>query len=231
VSKFDNDQTPVLTLAVSGDRPQRELTEIADKLVKPRSNAAPGVGEVRIVGGPSARSTSGSTPTARGLRPAGVGVRDALARAERDVPGGNVTGDGRARAHLRTLGRCEIPRRSTSSSSRRVDGVPIRVRDVGDARGRHRRSVRSRRARRRADGVLEIRRQSGANTVEPSSTASSGASTTRARSCRRTCGSRSSATSRATSTPRCTRSTCTWCSAAILASLVVLRSCAAGARR
>ena len=31
VSKLDNDQAPVLTLAVSGNRSLRELTEVADK--------------------------------------------------------------------------------------------------------------------------------------------------------------------------------------------------------
>ena len=34
VSKFDNDQQPVLTVALAGDRPLRELTELADKVVK-----------------------------------------------------------------------------------------------------------------------------------------------------------------------------------------------------
>src|SRR5437764_721354 len=34
VSKFDNDSQPVLTLALSGNRSKRELTEIADRIVK-----------------------------------------------------------------------------------------------------------------------------------------------------------------------------------------------------
>ncbi|MGH7341763.1 MAG: efflux RND transporter permease subunit, partial [Candidatus Rokuibacteriota bacterium] len=51
VSKSDNDSTPVLTVAVAADRPLRELTEIADKLVKVQLERAAGVGEVRVVGG------------------------------------------------------------------------------------------------------------------------------------------------------------------------------------
>ena len=35
ISKFDNDQAPVLTIALASERPLRELTEIADKTVKP----------------------------------------------------------------------------------------------------------------------------------------------------------------------------------------------------
>jgi HAE1 family hydrophobic/amphiphilic exporter-1 len=53
VQKFDSDsRRHVLTLALSGDRPIRELTEIADKTGEAScSNAATGVGEVAIVGG------------------------------------------------------------------------------------------------------------------------------------------------------------------------------------
>src|SRR5881396_152860 len=51
VSKFDNDQAPVVTIALSGDRTLRELTELADKVVRPHLERSTGVGEVRIVGG------------------------------------------------------------------------------------------------------------------------------------------------------------------------------------
>src|SRR3972149_6914104 len=51
VSKFDNESSPVLTVALSGDRPIRELTELADKVVKLRLERANGVGQVQLVGG------------------------------------------------------------------------------------------------------------------------------------------------------------------------------------
>ena len=51
VSKFDNDQTPVLTLALSGPRERVELTELADKVVKPLLERSSGVGQASIVGG------------------------------------------------------------------------------------------------------------------------------------------------------------------------------------
>src|SRR5919197_1008826 len=35
IAKFDNDQAPVVTIALSSARPLRELTEIADKIVRP----------------------------------------------------------------------------------------------------------------------------------------------------------------------------------------------------
>src|SRR5207249_3316364 len=49
IAKFDNDQAPVVTIALSGERSLRELTEIADKQVRPQLERSTGVGEVRIV--------------------------------------------------------------------------------------------------------------------------------------------------------------------------------------
>src|SRR5206468_9032495 len=51
VDKFDVDATPVLTLAVSGPRELKELTEIADKQIKEALSSLSGVGQVILVGG------------------------------------------------------------------------------------------------------------------------------------------------------------------------------------
>jgi multidrug efflux pump subunit AcrB len=51
VQKFDNDSTPVLTIALSGERSLRELTELADKTARVELERVGGVGEVRVVGG------------------------------------------------------------------------------------------------------------------------------------------------------------------------------------
>src|SRR5262249_56929536 len=51
IAKVNNDAEPVLTLALSSDRSGRELTELADKVLRPQLERAAGVGEVTIVGG------------------------------------------------------------------------------------------------------------------------------------------------------------------------------------
>ena len=51
VQKFDNDSTPVITIALTADRSIRELTELADKTVRVQLERVGGVGEVRVVGG------------------------------------------------------------------------------------------------------------------------------------------------------------------------------------
>src|SRR2546428_461605 len=92
IAKTDNDQTPVLTVAVVGNRSLRELTEIADKTVKVELERSSGVGDVRIVGGllravnvwvDADRLAAYQIPI--------TAVRDAVVRQNADLPGGNVT--------------------------------------------------------------------------------------------------------------------------------------------
>ncbi len=165
VSKFNNDSSPVLSVALSGDRTIRELTEIADKVVKVRLERSPGVGEVRIEGALERAVNVWIDPdrlTAFGIPI--TQVRDAIQRENADVPGGNVTEERRERS-LRTLGRIANPEDFNGLLVANVEGRPVRLRDVGRAED----GTKEERSRARLNGVptvsLEVRRQSGANTV------------------------------------------------------------------
>ena len=93
VAKFDNESSPVLTVALSSDLPLRELTDLADRVVKRAARARPRRRRgAWSSAGSSAPSTSGSTPT--GSPRCGLpitAVRDAILRQNSQVPGGNVT--------------------------------------------------------------------------------------------------------------------------------------------
>jgi hydrophobic/amphiphilic exporter-1 (mainly G- bacteria), HAE1 family len=165
VSKFDNDSSPVLSLALSGELSIRELTEIADKLIRPRLERSAGVGQVSIVGG--LERTINVDIDAEKLASLGLpitAVRDAIVRQNADVPGGNVTGQDREQV-LRTMGRLRTPDAFNDIIVAVVNGTPIRIRDVGSAAD----GTREQRSSSRLNGApavtLEIRRQSGANTV------------------------------------------------------------------
>lgn len=166
VSKFDNDSSPVLTVALSGELGIRELTETADKLVKPQLERCVGVGEVSIVGG--LERTINIWIDAPRLAAYGLpvtSVRDAVARQNSDVPGGNLTGTDSEQV-LRTMGRITDPAAFNDIVIAMVNGAPVRVRDIGRAED----GTREQRSAARLDGKpavsLEIRRQSGANSVE-----------------------------------------------------------------
>ncbi len=166
VSKFDNDSQPVITYALSGDRTLRELTEIADKIVKEKLETGRGVGEVDLVG--DAVRTINIDVDADRLAAYGLpitAVRDAVARENSDVPGGNITGAQREQS-LRTLGRLRTAEDFGQVVITSVNGAPVRLRDLARVED----GVAERRSTARLNGKtsvsLNIRRQSGANTID-----------------------------------------------------------------
>ncbi len=166
VQKFDNDSTPVMTVALSADRSLRELTEFANFTVKLQLERAGGVGEVNVVGDlqrainvwiDAERLAAYHIPITQ--------VRQALERQNADVPGGNVEA-GRRELVLRTLGRYTDPREMNNLVVANINGSPVHISDIGRVED----GTKEQRSLARLNGVptvtLEIRRQSGANTVE-----------------------------------------------------------------
>ncbi len=165
VSKFDNDQTPVFSFALSAERDPRELTELADKIVKPALERASGVGEITLVGGaPRAINVWVDADRLRAYGLPITAVRDALVRQNAETPGGNVT-DERSESVLRTLGRLDDPARFAELVVAERGGAPVRIRDIGRVED----GTKERRSLARLDGQpcvsVEVRRQSGANTI------------------------------------------------------------------
>ena len=166
VQKFDNDSTPVLTIALTADRSIRELTELADKTARPQLERIGGVGEVRVVGGLDRAINVWIDAERLAAYQISISqIRQALERQNTDVPGGNVT-TGKEELTLRTLGRFTDPRQFGDLVIANVNGAPIRLRDVGRVED----GTKEQRSFSRLNGVptvtLDIRRQSGANTVE-----------------------------------------------------------------
>ena len=166
ISKFTNDLAPVLTLALSSDRSRRELTELADKVVKTQLERAAGVGEVAIVGGLK-RAINVWIDAARlaAYRIPITAIRTAIVRQNANLPGGNVTAGAREQT-LRTLGRVVDPRDFNELVIATVNGTPIRIRDIGMAEDGTKEARTTARLDDNPTVILEIRRQSGANSVE-----------------------------------------------------------------
>jgi HAE1 family hydrophobic/amphiphilic exporter-1 len=185
VQKFDNDSAPVLTIALSADRSLRELTELGDKIVRVQLERAGGVGEVRVVGGlERAINVWVDADRLAAYKLPITAVSQALDRQNADVPGGNVD-TGRQELTLRTMGRYTDARNFNDLVIANINGTttangtgaqntsgtvmtqtPIRLRDVGRVED----GTKEQRSLARLNGVptvtLEIRRQSGANTIE-----------------------------------------------------------------
>jgi HAE1 family hydrophobic/amphiphilic exporter-1 len=166
VSKFNNDSTPVMTIALSSSRTLRELTEFANFTVKLQLERAGGVGEVAVVGDLSrAINVWIDAEQLAAYHIPITQVRQALVRQNADVPGGNVEA-GRRELVLRTLGRYTNPKEMNELVVANINGVPIKIKDIGRVED----GTKEQRSLARLNGVptvtLEVRRQSGANSVE-----------------------------------------------------------------
>jgi HAE1 family hydrophobic/amphiphilic exporter-1 len=165
VTKQDNDSTPVMTVALAADRSIRELTDLANRVVKVQLERSSGVGEVTVVGGQErALKVWVSADRLAAYNLPITAVRDAVANQNTNVPGGNLTTRTQEET-LRTMGRIVDPRTFADLSVTTRDGTPIRLRDLGYVED----GTYEQRSLARLNGVptviLEIRRQSGANTV------------------------------------------------------------------
>ena len=163
IAKSDTDQSPILSLALSGNRSQRELTEIADKIVKTQIERSAGVGEVNLVGGlERAINVWVDADRLAAYQIPITAVRDAVARQNANIPGGNVTGRLREQT-LRTMGRLQRSQGLQRSGHRDAQRLahPRAGHRLGG--GRHQRAAVHFPAQRRADGgagsVAPIRRQ------------------------------------------------------------------------
>jgi HAE1 family hydrophobic/amphiphilic exporter-1 len=166
VEKLDFTAAPVLTVAVTADKPVRDITEFADRVLRRRLESSDGVGQVVVIGGRQRQINLWLDPAL--LRAQKLSVNDvarALQTQNADIPGGRMD-QGAQSVTLRTRGRIETIEGFGEVVLREVEGHPVRLRDVarvedGMAEPRTSASV---------NGVptvlLQIRKQSGTNTVE-----------------------------------------------------------------
>jgi HAE1 family hydrophobic/amphiphilic exporter-1 len=166
VRKQDIDASPIMSLAVSGARDSRELYLLADRYVKNVIESAQGVGQVQISGAAD-RAVQVNIEARRlaAYQLSIIQIRDAIARQNATIPAGRVD-SGTRELTLRTLGRVEDAERFLDLVVANIDGAPVRLRDLGEVVD----GSKEVRTLARLDGkpavVLEVQRQSGANTVE-----------------------------------------------------------------
>ncbi|MCB9668873.1 MAG: efflux RND transporter permease subunit [Alphaproteobacteria bacterium] len=166
VSKFDPDALPILVFAVDGPASARDVTELADKKLRPALESTSGVGQVTLLGGRPRQINVWLEPdrlAAFGL--VAQDVRMALARENLSAPGGALE-SGSTRMAVRLEGRVEDVEQLARIVVRQVDGHPVRLEDV--ARVEDGAAEASTVAEK--DGnpalLLSVRKQSGTNTVE-----------------------------------------------------------------
>ncbi|HLT30504.1 MAG TPA: efflux RND transporter permease subunit [Myxococcaceae bacterium] len=166
IQKFDPDAAPVLTLALNGSgKSIRDLTEIADKQVRPLIENVDGVGEVKLIGGRERQINIWVDPVR--LRSVGLTAADVqrtVASQNVTLPGGSLE-TGPKRISVRFQGRVVEPRDFEELVVRHVGGHAIRIRDVARVEDSEEEAT----TYASRDGspavVLSVLKQSGTNSV------------------------------------------------------------------
>jgi hydrophobic/amphiphilic exporter-1 (mainly G- bacteria), HAE1 family len=165
IEKQDPDAQPIFTLALTADKPIRDVTEYADKVLRRRLESADGVGQVLVLGGRNRQiNVELDAERLRGYNLTVNDVTRALQSQNVDVPGGQME-RGAQSITMRTLGRVQHPDQFGDIVVRDVGGHPVRISDVarvedGMAEARTVASVNG-----EPTVLLQIRKQSGTNTV------------------------------------------------------------------
>ena len=165
VTKIDPDAAPILYLSVHGQGSVRDITELADKVVKRGLESVLGVGQVSLIGGRKRELRIWLDP--RRLSAQNLTAQDvqaAMARQNVTAPAGSVEG-GDINRGLRVQGRVQNAQQLAEIVVRATGTSPVRVRDVARVED----GAEDEETFASQDGaqavLLTVRKQSGENTV------------------------------------------------------------------
>jgi HAE1 family hydrophobic/amphiphilic exporter-1 len=166
IQKIDPDAIPVISIALSGPAPIRDITEYADKKLRRRLESINGIGQVVIVGGrPRQINVVADTEKMSAVGVTTSQLVAALQSQNVQIPGGKVE-QGLRDLTLRTYGRVLAPAEFANIPVSSNKGYVVKVGDLAHIED----SVREPESIASVDGkpavVLFVRKQSGTNTVE-----------------------------------------------------------------
>ena len=165
ISKFDVSAFPVAQLALSGDRSIRDITEYADKVIRPQLEGTAGVAQVEIVGG--RKRQINVLVDAERLNAYGLSSPDivrALQSQNVQIPAGNVD-RGAQRLTLRTFGRVNSLQELEKVTLASRAGQPVTVADVARVEDGGAEPETTATVDGRSAVILRVRKQSGENTL------------------------------------------------------------------
>jgi len=166
IDRFDPDSAPVISIALTANKPVREVTEYADKVLRRQLESVSGVGQVLVLGGRQRQVNIWlDSDRMRAYNVTVTEISRALQAQNIEVPGGRIDQGGQSLT-LRTRGRVTTVPEFNDIVVRESEGHPVKISDIarvedGEAEPATIANI---------DGVptvlLNVRRQSGTNTVE-----------------------------------------------------------------
>src|SRR5579885_2210808 len=165
VQKFDPDAQPIFQMAISSPRPLRDVTEIADKQIKPRLENINGVGEITLVGGLKREIRVWVDPEKmRAYNLSVAEVANALRQRNIELPAGSVNA-GATEWSVRTLGRLVDPAQFDEIAIATRGPYVVKLRDIGHAEDSEEEPTTAARLNGEPSVTLAVSKQSGQNTV------------------------------------------------------------------
>jgi HAE1 family hydrophobic/amphiphilic exporter-1 len=166
ITKMDPDAAPILTIALTGPASPRDVTELADKTLRREIESISGVGQVLLVGGRPRQVNVWIDPeklSKFGL--AAPEVERALRTQNIELPSGRVE-QGSRQLTLRTRGRVESVEQMADIVVAVRDGYAVRIQDIGTVEDGSAEPESAGFKGGKSTVVLNVRKQSGTNTVE-----------------------------------------------------------------
>ncbi len=166
VTKVDPSAAPVILLAVRSTKSIRDITQVADEIVRRKIETLPGVGQVSLIGAKKRQIRVWLNPLA--LRSRGITaaeVQAALATQNLTTPGGNLEA-GPTSTTIRVEGRVKSAEEFEQIVVRMVNGNPVRIKDVGRVKDGEEDPKSYAQLNGERTVILSIIKQAGTNTVE-----------------------------------------------------------------
>jgi CzcA family heavy metal efflux pump len=166
VLRFDITSFPVCVLAISADMDARDLYDLAYNVIEPQIEHIPGVASAQVIGG-RIREIHIMLDRQR-LDALDIPVQtvlDAVANANLIIPSGDIK-TGNFDYSLKTESRFNVVKPMNNIVVRRVNGVPIRVQDIGSVEDSYQEETEIIRVNGRTGVMLRVQKLAGANTVE-----------------------------------------------------------------
>jgi len=165
VLRFDITNLPVCNVAVSGDIDERDLYDLALNVIEPQIEHLPGVASAQVLGG-RIREIHVVLDRNRiqALKMPVQTILNAIADANLIIPSGNLR-TGPFDYSLKTDSRFNVVAPIENVVLRTIDGVPVRIKDVGRVEDSYQEQTEIVRINGKPGLTLRVQKMAGANTV------------------------------------------------------------------
>ncbi len=165
VEKLDPDAEPIMSVSLVAERPVREISEYADKVLRRQLESVAGVGQVTLLGARKRQINIWLDPVRlKAFNLTAPDVERALRQQNVQIPSGNVK-NAAHEAGLRVLGKAENIEDINRLVVRENDGRLVRLSDVGRVEDGAEDLQTVARRNGQPTVTLSIRKQSGENTI------------------------------------------------------------------